>query len=360
MSHNSQDFEIIDDRNKGKEKTNAQSFKDGFILVFGSLLFIIATIAQIRMSVELNEWQGVISQVHVMISVYMVARVRKNGYWVASILNCITCIIALLQVIFSNNMHALPGIVIPLCTIITINIIVFYMRRLNLKAKEMQEIKNQGTKEIIELQEVTILVMAALAETRDNETGKHIQRTKLYVKVLAEYLYANNIYPDLLDAQMIGLLVASAPLHDIGKVGIPDSILLKPGRLNPEEFEVIKQHTAIGNEAIMKAMEFMDTDETFLKYAQEIVLYHHERWDGAGYLEHLKGDEIPISARIMSVADVYDALSSKRIYKEIYTHEEALEIISDGSGTQFDPLIVEAFMACNTTFRDIAEEYREI
>lgn len=342
---------------KPQIKSTASINRDGLTLFMGSLIFLLAMLVNTRTTPVLNEWRGVIAQVQVLVSVYLTIRVLKKGYYTAVVLNSLASIMAIIQLIMVHDSQAIPGIVIPICTIVIISVILRYMYRLADKVQEVQVIKDQRAKEIIELQDVSIMAMAALAETRDNDTGQHIQRTKLYVKVLAEYLYDNQVYPSLMNEQMIALLVASAPLHDIGKVGIPDSILLKPGRLTSEEFEVIKQHTALGNEAIMKAEKLMGADETFLKYAQEIILYHHERWDGKGYLHQLKGHAIPLSARIMSVADVYDALTSKRCYKEIHAHDAAINIIKEGAGTQFDPKIVEAFMVCKDQFRHISEAY---
>ena len=334
-------------------------FKNEIILAFGIILFIVLTILQIQIYSNINGWQGIIAQFQVMVSVFLVIGVKKNGYMIVVFMNSFVFLITLAHVIVEQDVHAIAGIVIPLCTIITVSIISLYRRKLNNKAKEVIEERSQRSKEIVELQEVSIMAMAALAETRDNETGRHLQRTKLYVKVLAEYLYVNKQYKDIVDHEMIELIVTSAPLHDIGKVGIPDAILLKPGRLTKEEFEVIKLHTTLGYEALMKAENLIGADTSFLRFAQDIILYHHERWDGTGYIHSLSGVEIPIAARIMSVADVYDALTTKRCYKEIHSHKEATAIISQGSGTQFDPVIVEAFLSCNTEFSTIAKNYNE-
>lgn len=215
------------------------------------------------------------------------------------------------------------------------------------------------TKEINLLHEVSIMAMAALAETRDNETGMHLQRTKLYVKELAEYLSGVEKFKGVLGNETIELIAASAPLHDIGKVGIPDHILLKPSALTAEEFEIVKQHIRLGGDAITQAEQLMGNRGIFLSYAKEIVYFHHERWDGRGYLHGLKGEEIPLSARIMSVADVYDALVSKRVYKAAYSHEDAVQIILNESGKQFDPDIVHAFLACQEQFKKIHNENQD-
>ncbi|WP_255992248.1 response regulator [Chitinolyticbacter albus] len=215
------------------------------------------------------------------------------------------------------------------------------------------------TREVAAIQDVTIQAMASLAETRDNETGNHIRRTQHYVKVLAEYLKDHPRFAHFLTDQVIQLLFKSAPLHDIGKVGIPDRILLKPGRLTPEEFEIMKTHTTLGRDAIQHAEDQLGVDVDFLRYAKEIAYGHQEKWDGAGYPEGLVGDDIPISARLMAVADVYDALISRRVYKESMSHEEAVAIIRNGRGSHFDPDICEAFLACQAEFQAIAARFAD-
>lgn len=219
---------------------------------------------------------------------------------------------------------------------------------------------NKRTAEIMAIQDVTINAMASLAETRDNETGNHIRRTQHYVKVLAEKLRFNPRYAHFLnDDKTIELLFKSAPLHDIGKVGIPDRILLKPGRFEPEEFEIMKTHTTLGRDAILQAEKDLGMEMPFLKYAKEIAYGHQEKWDGPGYPEGLSGDDIPISARLMAVADVYDALISRRVYKQPMTHEKAVSIITEGRGTHFDPDMVDAFLELEQEFKKIAAAYAD-
>lgn len=213
-------------------------------------------------------------------------------------------------------------------------------------------------KEIELIQEVTIAALASLAEARDNETGKHIQRTQLYVKELALELKNNELFKEYLTDEHIKLIVKSTPLHDIGKVGIPDNILLKPGKLTEEEFEIMKTHTVIGKEAIERAENSINKFLTFLKCAKEIVYYHHERWDGSGYPEGISGYEIPVPARIMALADVYDALVSKRVYKGAFPHERAVDIIKKDSGKHFDPVVVEAFLKLQDKFKAISLELK--
>lgn len=215
------------------------------------------------------------------------------------------------------------------------------------------------TQEIREVQDVTILTMASLAETRDNETGNHILRTQRYVKVLAMALKDHPRFTDYLTDSVIDLLFKSAPLHDIGKVGIPDKILLKPGGFEPDEFEIMKTHTTLGKMTIESAEQRLGRAVPFLHYAKEIAYSHQEKWDGSGYPEGLAGENIPISARLMAVADVYDALISRRVYKPEMTHEQAVEIIVKGSGQHFDPAIVEAFLLVQEECRAIAAHYSD-
>jgi len=215
------------------------------------------------------------------------------------------------------------------------------------------------TREIVALQDVTIHTMASLAETRDSETGNHIRRTAHYVKTLAEKLRTNPRFSDFLTDKNIELLFKSAPLHDIGKVGIPDRILLKPGRFEGNEFEIMKTHTTLGRDAIRQAERELGLEVDFLKFAKEIAYGHQEKWDGSGYPEGLSGDNIPISARLMAVADVYDALISRRVYKEGMSHEAAVAIIAEGRGQHFDPDMVDAFMELQQDFIDIAKRYAD-
>ncbi|MDZ7888719.1 MAG: two-component system response regulator [Pseudomonas sp.] len=215
------------------------------------------------------------------------------------------------------------------------------------------------TQEITAIQDVTILAMASLAETRDPETGNHIRRTQHYVKTLALHLRSDPHLRSTLGDAYIDLLFKSAPLHDIGKVGIPDRILLKPGRFTPDEFEIMKTHTTLGFKAIEHAEAALGTPVAFLDMAKQIALYHQEKWDGSGYPEGLSGEGIPLSARLMAVADVYDALISRRVYKEGMSHEQAVAIIVDGRGSHFDPKLVDAFLAVEQEFHAIAQRFAD-
>ena len=213
--------------------------------------------------------------------------------------------------------------------------------------------------EVLDTQDVTINLLAALAEARDNETGNHILRTQRYVRALAEALAQDPRHRSALDTATIELLYKSAPLHDIGKVGIPDAILLKPGKLTPEEFEVMKTHTTLGFEALSSAERRLGKPTPFLRLAKEIAHAHQEKWDGSGYPQGLRGEEIPLSARLMAVADVYDALISRRVYKEPMSHEDATSLMLRGSGSHFDPAILTVFEQLNEHFRAIAREFAD-
>ncbi|MBP9219539.1 MAG: two-component system response regulator [Sterolibacterium sp.] len=208
-------------------------------------------------------------------------------------------------------------------------------------------------------QRVSIRALAHLAETRDSETGNHLLRTQHYVRALALRLRQHPRFSAYLDARTIDLLTKSAPLHDIGKVGIPDSILHKPGPLTPEEWVIMKTHARLGSDAIEQAEADVEQPIDFLVLAKEIARWHHEKWDGSGYPDGLKGDEIPVSARLMAVADVFDALISPRVYKPAMSYEQAREIITQGRGSHFDPDIVAAFLAGFDAITAIADQYQD-
>jgi len=212
--------------------------------------------------------------------------------------------------------------------------------------------------ELQQTRDVSILALASLAETRDNETGAHILRTQRYVKALAMHLKDHPDFASELTKDAIDLLFKSAPLHDVGKVGIPDNILLKPGKLTDQEFEVMKQHAQLGADALMVAESQLGSN-SFLRLAREIAACHHEKWNGSGYPRGTKGDLIPLSSRLMALADVYDALISKRIYKPAISHDKAKEIIMKGDGSHFDPRVVKAFLECEKEFKQIALEFKD-
>jgi len=206
--------------------------------------------------------------------------------------------------------------------------------------------------------QVTIESMASVAETRDPETGAHIKRTQHYVKAVAQRLRETGHHLELLTPEYIDLLFISAPLHDIGKVGVPDHILLKPGKLTPEEMVLMRKHAGYGRDIITSSSKRIDGDN-FLVLAGEIAATHHEKWDGTGYPLGLKGEDIPLSGRIMAVADIYDALISRRCYKEPFSHAKATDYMREMRGTTFDPVVLDAFFEIEDAIKAIAETYRD-
>ena len=221
------------------------------------------------------------------------------------------------------------------------------------------------------VQDLSMRALACLAEARDTDTGHHILRTQAYVDILAHQLEHHERFADALADGRLDMVVKAAPLHDLGKVGIPDAILLKPGRLTPEEFEIMKTHAAIGAAAISQAMRdaLAAADESlaaqasgafaFLEVAREIALSHHEKWDGSGYPAGLAGDTIPAAGRLMALADVFDALTCTRVYKKPMPIDQASQIITDGRGTHFDPDVVDAYLACRERFAEIATRFAD-
>lgn len=222
----------------------------------------------------------------------------------------------------------------------------------------LEELVRERTLELALTQEATIESMGTLAEYRDPETGGHIKRTRNYVRKLARHLRNHPKFSFFLTDENIEKLYRSAPLHDIGKVGVRDNILLKPGRLTEGEYEEMKQHIVFGNNAILTTEKNLGKN-TFLSMAREMAFGHHEKWDGTGYPQGLKADAIPFSARLMAVADVYDALISKRVYKPPYSHETSKQIMAAGKGTHFDPDVLTAFLDLEDDFRAIALEYAD-
>ncbi len=210
-----------------------------------------------------------------------------------------------------------------------------------------------------QIQAVSIRALANLAETRDRETGGHILRTQSYVRQLADHLHTHPRFSATLTPPYIDLLERSAPLHDIGKVGIPDQILHKPGKLDPDEWEIMKTHAAIGARAIEVAEQDSERPLAFLALAKEIAHWHHEHWDGSGYPDGLSGESIPLSARLMALADVFDAMISRRVYKAPLPFEEVRNFIVGGRGTHFDPDVVDAFIARFDAFVDIAKRHAD-
>jgi adenylate cyclase len=247
----------------------------------------------------------------------------------------------------------------PLCLVLMLGVN-FALLSLLKFWREEREVRKR-TRELLLAQDTTILSLTALAETRDNETGGHIQRTQHYVRALAEHLSQHPRFKEHLDWATIELFFRSAPLHDIGKVGVPDSILLKPGRLSAEEFSAMKEHARLGHDTLVKAESLLQDEKghSFLHLAGEIAYSHHEKWNGGGYPLGLKGDAIPLAGRLMALADVYDALISARCYKPPFSHAEAVQIIQKGRGSHFDPDVVDAFLALQESFQLIARRFAD-
>lgn len=240
-------------------------------------------------------------------------------------------------------------------------------RELRRNNEHLEQLVAERTKELakrnrqlLAAQTATVTAFCALAEARDNETGNHIRRTQNYVRVLAEELRSHPRFAGSLDDETIQLLFKSAPLHDVGKVAIPDAILLKTGKLTAEEWVIMKQHCVAGRNAIISsAQELSEGDDAFLGHAAQIAYCHHERWDGNGYPRGLSGDDIPLGARLMAVADVYDALISKRIYKRAFSHEQSIQMMAAERGSHFDPDALDAMLSLADEFDAIAGRYRD-
>lgn len=267
---------------------------------------------------------------------------RMDGYIAASRLVekiCITGIVAAVIVC------------IILCVRITSSLD-RHKNRLELEVEEKTGDLRRHNEKMLELQNNIIIAMANLIESRDGDTGEHVKRTSRYVTMLAEAAQKKGLYPEMLTDSYVELLAKAAPMHDIGKISVPDSILQKPGKLTPEEFEWIKSHAPEGGRIIREVMDGIEEKE-YVDIAATVAEGHHEKWDGSGYPSGLKGTEIPLSARIMAIADVFDALISKRCYKEAMSLDDAFRIISESAGTHFDPELAQIFV----TLRPEIEEY---
>ncbi len=222
----------------------------------------------------------------------------------------------------------------------------------------LEHLVAERTQQLERTKNAVVYSMGSLAEARDEETGQHIQRTREYVKALCQTLAGRQRYRNLLSDSTIDLIARAAQLHDIGKVGVPDRVLRKKGKLNEEERREMDRHVIYGRDAIMNAERHVGAT-AFTATAKEIAYSHHEKWDGSGYPQGLAGEAIPLSARMMALADVYDALVSRRYYKPALPHAEAVAMITRERGTHFDPELVDAFETCSEVFRDISERYRD-
>ena len=224
-------------------------------------------------------------------------------------------------------------------------------------SQHLELLVDEKVREISSSQMATIYALIKLSESRDDDTGAHIERTASFCRLLAEKARSIAEYENAITDIFIETIYKASPLHDIGKVGIPDSILLKPGKLTEDEFTIMKSHVRIGYDTLSKVGQQYDKND-FLKMGMDIALYHHEKWNGSGYNKGLKGDTIPLSARIMALADVYDALRSKRVYKEAFSHEKSIEIISSSKGSHFDPALVDVFIQNQVEFESLYESIK--
>ncbi|MBR2525546.1 HD domain-containing protein [bacterium] len=227
------------------------------------------------------------------------------------------------------------------------------------KNVKLENIVEKQNKTISDMQMAIIFSLAKLAQSRDDDTGKHLERVQKYCLALSSEIAKSQKYKNIVNDEFIKNIVYASPLHDIGKVAIPDAILLKPGKLTPEEFEVMKTHSERGAATLEEVNRHFENN-SFIKMGIDIARHHHERWDGKGYPDGLKGEEIPLSARIMAIADVYDALSSKRAYKDAFPHKKCVEIIQEGRGTQFDADLVDAFLNIQDEFSLTKQLYGDI
>ncbi len=229
-------------------------------------------------------------------------------------------------------------------------------RQLRNYSENLESMVENQIETIQKLQYAIVSGMADVIERRDGSTGSHIIRTSEYLKVLLKKAQENNVYNGAFADMPIELYAHASKLHDIGKIAIPDHILLKPGKLTYEEFEIIKTHTTVGEKIVLDIMKYVE-DSAFLNLAIDFVKSHHEKWDGSGYPYGLKGEDIPVCGRLMAIADVYDALISKRIYKDAFTHEKALDILYENEGTHFDPVLIGVFREVEHEFKAISERY---
>ncbi len=257
------------------------------------------------------------------------------------------------QLLAATGLYLSP--LVPMTTPVVITTVLSLLKY-GIEARKVEE----RTRDLLQAQDEIIVSMSVLCEARHQETGHHVLRTKRYVEILARQLATTPRYADLGESS-IQLLAKSAPLHDIGKVGIPDDILNKPGRLSADEYATMKSHTVIGAGALTQIVDATGDPERneFLTYARQMTVAHHERWDGSGYPGGLRGEEIPLAGRLMALADVYDALVSRRAYKQAFTHEEAREHIRRHSGSHFDPDVVAAFLARDREFLEVARTFAD-
>ncbi len=276
-----------------------------------------------------------LSLIYLMVSMFAVGRNFRHRDQSTIIMIVLTLIAGVVPVTFLNIHTAYISIGMAAC--------LCYIYYNDLVQEETREKHIASQKKITDMQEQMISGLASVIESRDTDTGLHVSRTREYVKLIAEGAMKERMYPEEINESFVNLIYTLAPIHDVGKIVVSDTILKKPGKLTPEEFEQIKEHARSGGAITHRILSGV-TDESYLKFASDIATYHHERWDGTGYPEGLRGENIPLCARIMAIADVYDALTSERCYKKAIPPKEAVKIIEEESGTHFDPKLVEIFI----------------
>ena len=354
-----------------------QTVMSGFIVAVSGSLFWVLLVIDTQGGMGLKSWVGILNFVFLEFYCFVILGVQFR-YALPTGIMILLMFEAAMQVEFGRDLGTFSYWSYHVVTLFILVAAIGWWREFLLRkdfstqttlkeAKDFLKNRNElleievekRTRKLQEAQDATVVILASLVETRDNETGNHIRRTQHYVRALARQLQSHPVFAGYLAEYQIDILFKSAPLHDIGKVGIPDSILLKPGKLDAEEFEIMKTHTTLGHDAIENAEKQLGMTVEFLACAKEIALNHQEKWDGSGYPRKLAGDTIPISARLMAVADVYDALTSHRVYRDAMRHDQAIAIILEGRGTHFDPDVVDAFAEITDQFEDIAGRYAD-
>jgi response regulator RpfG family c-di-GMP phosphodiesterase len=352
-----------------------QTVMSGFIAVVAGSLFWVLLVIDAQGGMGLRSWVGVLNFVFLEFYCFIILGVQFKYALSSGVLILVMFEVAMLVGLGANwrmfcywSYHTVT-LFILVCVVGWWREFVllkdFTMQRSLREAQHSLKEQNETlesevekrTRKIQYMEDAAMILLASLVETRDHETGNHIRRTQHYVRVLAQRLRSHPAFAAYLVEDQIEILFKSAPLHDIGKVGVPDRILLKSGKLDPEEYEVIKTHTTLGYYAIENAERRLGVEVEFLACAKEIALNHHEKWDGSGYPRQLVGQEIPVSARLMSLADVYDALTTRRVYKDALPHDAAVKIIVEARGRHFDPDVVGAFTDVAGEFEAIAGRY---
>lgn len=314
---------------------------------------LIENILNNMLYIQPNYYKKINIFISLFLSLLVLIFLAKRRYVSIVILFIITMMLSTLWllILYKNNIYISIGYLwTPFLSFFFI-VMLFFMF---LTAKE----RKKSYEEILESHTATIDIIALISTMHDKETGRHIQRTKHYIKLMAEHLYKKNIYPNIITPKYINRIYRAAPLHDIGKMGIADKVLKKNGALTQEEFEIMKTHPTLAKNMLQDAMKHYNKND-FLNMAYNIAYYHHERWDGTGYPTGLKGNQIPLEAQLMTLADVYDALVSKRRYKKSFSFEEAETIILEGRGTAYNPKLIDAFIEIKDSFKEIAYRWQE-